>query len=74
LGDTPNLAARLQALAQPGAVVIAASTHRLIGGLFEYRDLGTVALKDFAENMLAWQALGASAAESRFEALRTTHW
>jgi class 3 adenylate cyclase len=49
VGDTPNLAARLQALAEPGAVVIASITRRLTGGLFEYRDLGAVALKGFAE-------------------------
>jgi len=71
VGETPNLAARLQALAEPGAVVIAAATRRLTGGLFEYRDLGTVALKGFAENVPAWQVLGASAIESRFEAMRT---
>ncbi len=72
VGETPNLAARLQALAEPGAVVISASTRRLTGGLFDYRDLGAVALKGFAEKVLAWQALGASAAESRFEALRAS--
>ena len=72
VGETPNLAARLQALAEPGAVVIASSTRRLTGGLFEYRDLGAVALKGFAENVPAWQVLGAGAAESRFEALRAT--
>ncbi len=72
VGETPNLAARLQALAEPGAVVISSSTRRLTGGLFDYRDLGTVALKGFAETVPAWQALGASAAESRFEALRTS--
>jgi predicted ATPase len=70
VGETPNLAARLQALAEPGAVVISSSTRRLTGGLFDYRDLGTVALKGFAETVPAWQALGASAAESRFKALR----
>jgi class 3 adenylate cyclase len=72
VGETPNLAARLQALAEPGAVLIASSTRRLIGGLFEYRDLGAVALKGFAENVPAWQVLGAGAAESRFEALHAT--
>jgi AAA ATPase domain/Adenylate and Guanylate cyclase catalytic domain len=72
VGETPNLAARLQALAEPGTVVIASSTRRLTGGLFEYRDLGTVALKGFAENVPVWQVLGAGAAESRFEALRAT--
>jgi tetratricopeptide (TPR) repeat protein len=71
VGETPNLAARLQTLAEPGTVVISSSTRRLTGGLFDYRDLGTVALKGFAESVPAWQALGASAAESRFEALRT---
>ena len=71
VGETPNLAARLQALAEPGAVVIAAATRRLTGGLFDYRDLGTTALKGFAGNIPAWQVLGASAIESRFEAMRT---
>src|SRR3984957_16275410 len=51
VGETPNLAARLQALAEPGSVVIASSTRRLTGGLFEYRDLGSVALKGFVENV-----------------------
>jgi class 3 adenylate cyclase len=73
VGETPNLAARLQALAEPGTVVIASSTRRLTGRLFEYRDLGTVALKGFAENVPAVQVLGASAVENRFEALRTAH-
>jgi class 3 adenylate cyclase len=63
VGETPNLAARLQALAEPGAVVIASSTRQLIGGLFEYRDLGAVAVKGFAENVSAWQVLAISAAE-----------
>src|SRR5215472_11348235 len=71
VGETPNLAARLQALAEPGAVVIEARTRRLTGGLFDYRDLGTTALKGFAENVPAWQVLRASAIESRFEAMRT---
>jgi class 3 adenylate cyclase/tetratricopeptide (TPR) repeat protein len=71
VGETPNLAARLQALAEPGVVVIASSTRRLTGGLFEYRDLGAVALKGFAADVPAWQVLGASAIESRFEAMRT---
>ena len=68
----PNLAARLQALVEPGKVVIASTTRRLTGGLFEYRDLGAVALKGFAEKVPAWEVLGASAAESRFEALRAS--
>jgi hypothetical protein len=72
VGETPNLAALLQALAEPGAVVIASTTRRLIGGLFEYRDLGAVALKGFAENVPAWKVLGAGATGSRFEALHAT--
>ena len=72
VGETPNLAARLQALAEPSAVVISSSTRRLTGGLFEYHDLGSVALKGFAENVQTWQVLGAGAAEGRFEALRAT--
>src|SRR6516165_961271 len=72
VGETPNLAARLQELAEPGTVVISSSTRRLTGGFFDYRDIGPVALKGFAETVQAWQALGASAAESRFEALRTS--
>jgi class 3 adenylate cyclase/predicted ATPase len=72
VGETPNLAARLQALAEPGAVVIESRTRRMTGGLFEYRDLGTVALKDFAENVPAWQVLRADTTVSRFEALHAT--
>ena len=68
VGDTPNLAARLQTLAEPGTVVISASTRRLTGGHFEYRDLGAVALKGWAEPMVAWQVLRTSGVESRFEA------
>ncbi|HEX9292739.1 MAG TPA: adenylate/guanylate cyclase domain-containing protein, partial [Gemmatimonadales bacterium] len=68
VGDTPNLAARLQTLAEPGTVVISASTRRLTGGQFEYRDLGPVTLKGWAEPVPAWQVLQESGAESRFEA------
>ena len=68
VGDTPNLAARLQALADPGTVVISASTRRLAAGHFEYRDLGPVALKGLGQPVMAWQVLGPSAVESRFEA------
>jgi class 3 adenylate cyclase len=70
VGETPNLAARLQALAEPSAVVIGAATRRLVGGLFEYRDLGTAGLKGIAEPVPAWQVLRPSAIGSRFEALR----
>jgi class 3 adenylate cyclase len=71
VGETPNLAARLQALAESGTVVIAASTQRLTSGLFEYRDLGTISVKGFNDPVQVWQVTGASAVESRFEALRT---
>jgi class 3 adenylate cyclase/predicted ATPase len=70
VGQTPNLAARLQALAEPGTAVISAGTRQLVGGLFEYIDLGTHALKGFATPVQAWQVVGESAAKSRFEALR----
>ena len=72
VGETPNLAARLQAAAEPGTVVISASTRRVTGGLFEYRDLGPVALKGWSEPTPAWQVVGASGAASRFEAQHTT--
>jgi class 3 adenylate cyclase/predicted ATPase len=70
VGETPNLAARLQTLAEPGTVVIAASTRRLVVDLFEYRDLGTVEVKGIAAPVPAWQVLGPSSVVSRFEALR----
>jgi len=69
VGATLNLAAGLRALAEPGAVVIASSTRRLTGGLFEYRDLGSVPIKSFEENLPAFQVVGANNAEGRFEAL-----
>jgi len=70
IGETPNLAARLQALAEPNTIAIADATRRLIGDLFEYRDLGAVELKGVAAPLRAWQVLGPSAVASRFEALR----
>jgi class 3 adenylate cyclase/predicted ATPase len=70
VGETPNLAARLQALADPDNVVIAAGTRRLVGDLFEYRDLGTVEVKGIARPVGAWQVLRPSVVASRFEALR----
>jgi class 3 adenylate cyclase len=70
VGETPNLAARLQALAEPDTVVIAASTRRLVGDLFDYSDLGAVEVKGIAGPVPAWQVLHPSAVESRFEALR----
>jgi predicted ATPase len=60
----------LQGLAEPDAVVITAGTRRLVGDLFEYRDLGAVEVKGIAAPVPAWQVLRSSAIESRFEALR----
>ena len=68
VGDVPNLAARLQALAAPGAVVISQATRRLVGGLFELDDLGPRRLKGFAEPLAAWRVMGEGRAEGRFEA------
>jgi hypothetical protein len=70
VGDTPNLAAGLQSLAEPGMVVIAESTRRLTGGLFDYQELGSHRLKGRGAPIEAWAVLGESAVESRFEALR----
>jgi class 3 adenylate cyclase len=67
VGDTPNLAARLQALADPGTIVVAASTRRLLGDLFGLRDLGSHEMKGFAEPVEAWAVEGVSDAESRFD-------
>jgi class 3 adenylate cyclase len=71
VGDTPNLAGRLQALAEPGTIVVAASTRRLLGDLFELRDLGRQELKGIAEPVAAWAVKGVLYSESRFEAVRT---
>ena len=71
VGETPNLAARLQALAQPGTLVISESTRRQIGALFELEDLGSRPLAGFAEPQHAWRVLGESRVVSRFEALRS---
>jgi len=71
VGETPNLAARLQALARPGTLVVADSTRRQIGTLFELEDLGPQALAGFAEPQRAWRVVGESGIVSRFEALRS---
>jgi class 3 adenylate cyclase len=71
VGETPNLAARLQGVAEPNSVVIAEGTRRLLGNLFEFEDLGARDLKGIAEPVRAWAALRASSAEGRFEALHT---
>jgi class 3 adenylate cyclase len=64
IGDAPNLAARLQALAEPGAVLICPRTRRLAGGHFDCRDLGAVALQGRAEPVSVWQVLGPRAVAS----------
>jgi class 3 adenylate cyclase len=64
VGETPNLAARLQSLAQPGTIVIADSTKKLIGDLFECRDMGTVTVKGYEDPVRAWQILALSKIES----------
>ena len=69
VGETPNLAARLQGIAEPNMVVIAEGTRKLLGNLFELEDLGAKTLKGIAGPVRAWGALRASSVEGRFEAL-----
>ena len=71
VGETPNLAARLQALAAPNALVIGEATRRQIGGLFDLEDLGAQQLAGFTDPQRAWRVLGESGEVSRFEALRS---
>src|SRR6516164_9484031 len=72
VGETPNLAARLQVAAGPGTIAVDRTTRRLLGGLFEYRDLGGIEAKGFANRVQAYEVVRPSMVESRFEALRTT--
>jgi class 3 adenylate cyclase/tetratricopeptide (TPR) repeat protein len=72
VGETPNLAARLQAIAAPNTVVMAEGTRRLLGNLFELEDLRLNDLKGIAGPAPAWTALRASSVESRFDALHTS--
>lgn len=72
VGETPNLAARLQALARPNAILIAESTRRQIGSLFTLVDLGPQTMKGLATPQPAWRVLGESAAANRFKALRSS--
>jgi class 3 adenylate cyclase len=72
VGDTPNLAARLQERATPNSVVISPSTMRLIGALFEAQDLGYLRLKGLPEPVRAWRVIGEQPSESRFEATHAT--
>ncbi len=72
-GETPNLAARLQDIAKPDTVVIAETTHSLVGRLFDLEDLERHDLKGFTERVQAWAVSGAGRAESRFDATRSEH-
>src|SRR5271154_1360582 len=72
VGKTPNLAARLQGIAEPNMVVIAEGTRKLVGNLFEIEDLGAKDLKGISGPVQAWAALRASSVEGRFEALHGT--
>ena len=72
VGETPNLAARLQGVAEPNTVVIAESTRKLLGNLFELEDLGPKELKGIAGSVRAWAALREASVEGRFEALHAT--
>jgi predicted ATPase/class 3 adenylate cyclase len=70
VGETPNLAARLQGLAEPDTIVVDATTRRLLADLFEQKDLGAMQVKGFASPVRAYQVIRPSAVESRFEAMR----
>ena len=72
VGETPNLAARLQGVAEPNSVVIAEGTRRLLGNLFELNDLGAQDLKGISGPVKAWAALRPASVESRFDALHAT--
>jgi class 3 adenylate cyclase/tetratricopeptide (TPR) repeat protein len=68
VGETPNLAARLQAFAKPDQVVISSRTQRLVGGLFKYQDMGLYQPKGFDQPLQVYSVTGESVVESRFEA------
>ena len=69
VGDTPNLAARLQGIAEPNSVVVAEGTRKLVGSLFELEDLGPQELKGISGSIRAWAALRPASVEGRFEAM-----
>ena len=73
VGDTPNLASRLQSVAAPGSVAVCSDTQRLTDGYFEYRDLGAVTVKGWAEPIRVWQPISSRQMESRFEAEHRAH-
>ena len=69
-GETPNLAARLQGIAEPNTIVVASATRQLLGQLFEWRDLGLQAVEGLTEPVQAWQVIGARPVTSRYDARR----
>src|SRR5689334_21623609 len=71
VGETPNLAARLQGLAGPGQVIIDPATRRQIGRLFDCRDLGTIELKGLSASVPSWQVISENRVLGQFEALRS---
>ena len=72
IGETPNIAARLQGIGEPNGIVIAESTRKLVGNLFELEDLGATDLKGISEPVRAWVVVRPSSAESRFEAFHAS--
>src|SRR6185436_9146531 len=72
VGETPNLAARLQGIAEPNMVVLAEGTRKLLGNLFELEDLGAKDLKGITGPVRAWEALRLAVVDSRFEALHAS--
>jgi predicted ATPase len=72
VGDTPNLAARLQGIAEPNSVVVAESTRKLVGSLFELEDLGPQEPKGISGHVRAWMALRPASVEGRFEAMHAS--
>jgi class 3 adenylate cyclase/ABC-type lipoprotein export system ATPase subunit len=68
VGDTPNLAARLQSMADPGCVLVGPTTHQLTSNFFEFSFLGEHAIKGFRDPISIWKVLGESTIESRFAA------
>jgi class 3 adenylate cyclase/predicted ATPase len=69
VGDAPNIAARIQVLAEPGMIVLAGTTRRLLGDIFQLRDLGRHEVKGISEPVAAWAVEGVSTFDSRFEAI-----
>ena len=73
VGDTPNLAARLQALAEPSQILVAPRTRLLLGSLFEFSDLGDHSVKGFERPIHVWRVLASGSISSRFEARTSLH-